>query len=278
MIGSREMSHAFKGVGRFSLDVPVAALAALAVAFLAYVVSPDQLSGLVGATGLPEILPAAEPPLGTKARVAVAIAGALSVFLLVFALLRSLDRKPSKPRSARVQEASVETPRIRRRDHHPDAPARRPISATLEFGEPESVAPASVSTPVWLAPADLADESEPAGQSDPFGFDDDSAFDHAEPIAAPEPAVQAVEASPSLEPVRPAAPLSEPLRSQPESIAELMARLERGLRRQNEREPDSAFIAAGHGAGAEPEPRPSLSDDRLQSAIESLQKLASRQG
>ena len=210
-----------RGFGRNALDLPVAGLAAVAVAFLAFAMPGDLLTGLVNASGLPAVLSAAEPPLGFKARTGVGLAGALAAFGLVFALLRVLDRTGlDRPRPAPVVEPEEEAdlPKLRRRDVHPDAPVRRPIFAARDLGEP-APPPEPVKAPpppLWLA----------------------------EPEAAPEPAAEA-------------------------SLDDLMARLERGLARRH---------SAPGRAPAPPQPQvfPEAGDDRLQSAIESLQRLAAR--
>jgi len=211
-----------RGFGRNALDLPVAALAGLAVAFVAFAMPGDLLTGLVNASGLPAILAAAEPPLGFKARTGVGLAGGLAAFGFVFALLRLIDRTGlERPQ----REAVVETdmPRLRRRDAHPDAPVRRPISAARDLGEPApppQPAPAAPAAPAWLAEAE----------------------------AIPAPAAAAA------------------------SLADLMARLEQGLARRRTRQP---FAPAASPAAAPPV-FPQAGDDRLQSAIESLQRLAAR--
>jgi hypothetical protein len=230
MIASRPIQHAVRGMGRNALDLPVAALAGLAIVFVTIAVPGDFLSTIVNGTGLPSLIPAAAPPLGLTARICVAIGGALGAFGLVFLLLRLLDRtgfeKVSEPRPAEPDE---DAPKLRRRDVHPDAPGRRPISAARDLGEPAPPEPPrSAPAPIWLA------EPEP------------------EPVAEAEPVV---EPAAVIEP----APAS--------SLGELMERLERGLAR---RETHSAAATA-------PQVFPEARDDRLQSAIDSLQRLAARQ-
>jgi hypothetical protein len=233
MIAVRPFQDMTRGFGRNALDLPVAALAGLAVAFVAFAMPGDLLTGLVNASGLPALLAAAEPPLGLKARAGVGLAGALAAFGLVFVLLRLIDRtgfeRPKPASAAAAGEADV--PKLRRRDFHPDAPVARPISAARDLGEPAPPpAPARAAAPVWLA----------------------------EPEAAPEPdaAPQPVAAAPD-----PAA-----------SLDDLMARLERGLARRQTRQP---FAPPSPPAPA-PQVFPEAGDDRLQSAIESLQRLAAR--
>ena len=320
MMVSRPFSGAARGVGRNALDLPVAAFAAVAVAFLAFAMPSDLLTNLVGSSGLPSILPAAEPPLGFKARIGVGAAGAVLVFALVFALLRLLDRSglDSKARD----EMPPEGPRARRRDYHPDAPAPRPISAARDFGEP---APPIAPKPPWLEPADVEPE--------PLAFQPESEEIDPEPTACeprpfefrqePEPIASPAEPEPfefRREP-EPAARQAEPVHAEPEpiafepgpapavdgsaSIAELMARLERGLARARtgqDMAPPAPIEPSPAPPPAEPAPPPAAeippvepapppdippppppqvfpeaNDDRLQSAIESLQRLTSRQ-
>jgi hypothetical protein len=230
MIATRPFHDLTRGFGRNALDVPVAALAAVAVAFVAFAMPGDLLTGLVSASGLPSLLAAAEPPLGLKARAGVGLGGALAAFGLVFALLRLLDRSGfDKPRSVPAAPDEPDLPRLRRRDVHPDAPVRRPISAARDLGEPapppEPVAAAA--TPVWLA------EAPPEPQP--------------EPELEPEPVPEA-------------------------SLDELMVRLARGLAR---RRTGDGFAAPPPQPPA-PQVFPEPGDDRLQSAIESLQRLAAR--
>lgn len=134
MIFIRTLTNFFGDRERSALDLPVAGLAALAVAFAAFTVPDAILGRAVEAAGLPSVLTAAQPPLGMTARLVIAIAGALTVFVAAFALLRWLDRFASRA-PLRV-DVTPEAPRVHRADAHPDAPPRRPISAARDLGEP----------------------------------------------------------------------------------------------------------------------------------------------
>ena len=233
MILSRPLHDAMRGVGRNALDLPVAGLAAMAALFVAFALPADLLSDLVGASGLPSLLAAAEPPLGLTARIAIGLVGALATFGLVIALLRLLDRSgldADKPVRAPTPAPDIdEALKLRRRDSHPDAPVRRPISATRDLGEP--------------APPVSPKQAPPA----------------------PEPvAVEAPAAEPAPEPA------PEPADT-PSSLPDLMERLERGLSRRAGRP------AAAAPKAPPPQVFPEAADDRLQSAIDSLQRLAARQ-
>src|SRR5947199_3349260 len=160
MIAARPFQHVARGLGRNAFDLPVAALAGLAAAFLAFAMPAELLGRLVVATGLPHLLAAAEPPLGFKARALLGVAGAGAAFGLAFLLLRLLDRS-GRPKKPVWPEASAESgPRLRRRDLHPDAPVCRPISASRDLGEPAPPAMVDEEEPIWLAPAD-PDSADP---------------------------------------------------------------------------------------------------------------------
>lgn len=212
------------------LDLAVASLAGLAVAFFAFAAPADLLDGLVASSGLPSLVPAAAPPLGTTARIAIGALGGLAAFGIAVAVLRWLDRfaRPSARPTLRV-EPDVDTPRLRRRDLHPDAPPVRPIQAVRDFGDP-----AAAELPAWIAPEVVSEES---------------VAEEIVVLETPAPAPQ---------------PSSEPA-----TLAELMARLEDGLARRH-------TPTQRRDAPLAPE-RHAPSDDRLQSAIESLQRLAARQ-
>jgi hypothetical protein len=237
MIAARPFQDLTRGFGRNALDLPVAVLAGVAVAFVAFAMPGDLLTGLVSASGLPSVLAAAEPPLGLKARAGVGLAGALAAFVLVFALLRLLDRSGfEKPRPEAAPPEEADLPRLRRRDVHPDAPVRRPISAARDLGEPapppEPVQAAV--TPVWLA------EAQPEPKPAP-----------------PEPSEAQAEPAPAVE----------------ASLDDLMARLAQGLARRRTRQ---VFPPQPQPPAPAPQVFPEAGDDRLQNAIESLQRLAAR--
>lgn len=237
MMAARPLRTLTRGLGRNALDLPVAALAGLAIAVIVFVLPPDLLGRLIGATGLPAVIGAAAPPLGFKARLACGLVGAGTIFAIVYALLRLFDRKrapQARPRSLAAQ-VEPDLPRLRRRDVHPDAPARRPISAARDLGEP--------------APPEANETSPPAPRTaridTPAGV---------ERKAAPPPSVTA----PSLAEA---------------SLDDLMRRLEQGLVRGRERR---AFARAPQSRSPMPQVFPDAGDDRLQSAIDGLQRLAGR--
>jgi hypothetical protein len=231
-----------------------------------------------------------------------------------------LGRKP-----ARRPSSTALAPRVRRRDLHPDAPTRRPVFATLEFGEPGSNDPYSEGVPAWLSPASVGDQdqvtegefpdcvsaeeapswtdpswtdpswTDPSWSEPAWGEPSSERTDLGEP--AFEESVQAVtdeildlEPEPATQPSEsgdfpmageaPSAGRRDRSAPSGETIAQLMERLEQGLaRRQPTVEslvrrpplvPDSA--SRFEPVKASPE------DERLQAAIDSLQRLASRHG
>jgi hypothetical protein len=295
MMAARPFKSLFRGAGRNALDLPVAGLAALAAAFAAFAVPQDILSRLVIATGLPSILSAAQPPLGLTARVALAVGGAAIVFGLIFLLLRLLDRSGMNASEEKEVEAP---PRLRRRDIHPDAPTRRPISAARDLGEPAPPEAPRDSVPLWLdqaAPV-VASVIEPAPASEPEP--ERVARFEPEPISEPEPVgevrqePQPVVASvpeplpappvpeaafvPEPQPEPEPAPWPAPPAEMPTSIAALMERLEHGLARRRMIEPAPVVPAAAPQVFPEAQEPADAADDRLQSAIASLQRLAAR--
>jgi hypothetical protein len=276
MIAARPIQDLTRGLGRNAFDLPVAALAGLAAAVIAFAAPADLLGHLISATGLPHLLAAAEPPLGLKARAGIGIAGAAAAFGLVFIMMRMLDgagRKKAQP-EPELDEDEMR-PRLRRRDLHPDAPVCRPISATRDFGEPAPPplepavvpAPAEEFLPAWFHEADaeaLELQSEPEAKPEP----EPELHAGVEPEPEPEPVIE-----PALERDAPVSP--QPAPAAEASIADLMRRLEQGMAR---RRTHQVFAPAQQQQQPAPAPQvfPEANDDRLQSAIESLQRFAAR--
>ena len=130
----------------------VALLAGAAVAITVMTMPVGLIEVFVSSSGLSEILPAAAPPLGTFARVIIALFAALMASGAVwvswrdtvngerkmgFALskLSALSRR-YRPAAADLAVGSENTPApvLRRADAHPDAPARQPIFASRDLG------------------------------------------------------------------------------------------------------------------------------------------------
>ena len=126
-----------KAGGKPLLDAAMAALAAVSVGFVTFAMPNDIFSGLVTSSGIPALVPAAQPPLGQTARLAAVALAAILTFAAVFGLLRALGRAPAKGKTrGKPVEVSGEPPRLRRADSHPDAPSRRPIFAGADLGAP----------------------------------------------------------------------------------------------------------------------------------------------
>jgi len=89
---------------------------------------PERIVTLTGADAL---IPAMAPPLGFKARALIALAATVVGGVGGLALARRIVAAQRRNR----QSATAAEPRLRNADRHPDAPARRPISALEELGE-----------------------------------------------------------------------------------------------------------------------------------------------
>lgn len=110
---------------------PVAVVAGLGAALVAGVVvalvPAALLASWVTASGIGELIPAAQPPLGTTARALLALAAAGLAGAIVWSLaVLLLPTRRAAPTGLKLKRA----------DAHPDAPARFPIRAAEELGEP----------------------------------------------------------------------------------------------------------------------------------------------
>ncbi len=129
---ARKKQKSAKGGAPISSHPAFPAIVALWFAALfgigSLVLPTSFFESVVTAIGLDAILPAAAPPLGFTARAAIAIA--ISVFGLAVGLF--LARKVVAAQ-ADGQERSRDL-KLKEEDRHPDAPAKRPISARKELG------------------------------------------------------------------------------------------------------------------------------------------------
>lgn len=106
--------------------------AAAVLAGLFFVVVPDwRLEGAVSASGLPRLLPFAEPPLGLTARLSIAVAASVLAGAVGWSALFLIWG----PGGWLYRGEASDMPAVRRADAHPDAPPRRPLSAA-ELGVP----------------------------------------------------------------------------------------------------------------------------------------------
>ena len=196
------------------------AVAALAVVLLFVALPATVLEDWVWRSGLPSLIGAAEPPLGTTARTVLALAGGALAGAVTWSALFLLFGPGGllAPRAA----SSDGVPVLRRADAHPDAPARRPLSAAdLEDDDDTMFA-----RPVTSAPP----PPPPVEQPIPADLD--------LPLAAFHPG--ALPPVP-LTPVRPVPPLRVPAKpaaeepAAPPTIESLIDRLERVTRRRPKR-------------------------------------------
>lgn len=121
----------------FATVVPVWLAATFALSTLA--VRGELLERIVLSTQLDLILPMATPPLGTTARLLLAVAFGLLGALLGWAAVRMLAPRKAFSQTAWQQarrEKAQDSAPLRRRsaDSHPDFPARQPIQAHAELG------------------------------------------------------------------------------------------------------------------------------------------------
>jgi len=169
------------------LNLPIAPLVAALIGgltALAFTLMPvAMLEDFVIDSGVAAVLPAAEPPLGETARAAlIMIGGGGTALIAWFALFLILGARAIViQRSGEADEEK--TPVLRRADAHPDAPARRPLSANRELGTPFLEVRAD--RPVHIT-ADMSDEVEDA-EPEPVAAERDLPADLDMPLAAFDP-------------------------------------------------------------------------------------------
>jgi len=142
------MEVAMRRASGHGLAPAMAALAATVTAIAVFLMPAGVLEQAVLASGMADVLAPLNPPLGLKARAGLSLMSAGSAFGMVLMLMRLIDAAP-KARASEPEEEEAAAPRLRRRDRHPDAPARAPFSvsrdlaapASAEEPEPEAVAP-----------------------------------------------------------------------------------------------------------------------------------------
>lgn len=201
---------------------PVGGGIAGAAAAALFLLLPDTvLEDWVWRSGLPSLVAAAEPPLGVTARAVLALGGATLAAAVAWSALFLLFG-PGGLFAPRVAPADG-VPVLRRADAHPDAPARKPLSAAdLDLPEPEPAPPpAPVIQPI---PVDL---DQPLAAFHP-GALPDVPREPVRPVAALRPrlALAAGERIATVE--LPRAPTESPAAP---SIESLLARLEQSARR-----------------------------------------------
>jgi hypothetical protein len=257
-----------------ALDAGLTLFAGAAAAFFTFAMPQDLFEGLVARTGLARFVAAARPPLGADARWAAIAAAGLVVAALVWSAMKALDRRPAEPflidepADAPRAEPAI---RLRKADAHPDAPARAPILASEELGEPLELVPEQAvewheePEPVVEAPRPLPpflvreapEVAESAAQSD---FAESAAESRSGSETDPEPAPESA------------------------SIGQLMQRFETGLARKQQaiaRQDLAPPVAAAPQPAPAPAPAPAdepLAENhvghRLRSAIAGLNKMS----
>lgn len=171
----------------------VAVLAGAGVAGACVVMPAASLEQLVLASGLPAVLSAAEPPLGTTARLTLgAGAGGLVALFTWFGLFLMLGTRGFTIGKAVATDEAV--PNLRRADAHPDAPPRAPLLATRDLG-----------TPFLEVTAQPKAEAKAEAKADPF-----ERIEAIEPLFAPEAPRPISVAEPVAE-AEPAMELDSPL-------------------------------------------------------------------
>lgn len=211
-----------------------AALAGAAVVAACVLVSTDTLQVMVWNSGIAALVPAAAPPLGITARVALALTSGIVAAAVTWSALYLLFGPGGylAPRARRRDGV----PALRRADAHPDNPARAPMSAA-DLGTPMmEITAGSLGS---AAARDAALEL-PKDLDQPL-----AAFDPAAVLATPREPVRPVpslvkpplgpgERLDTFEPL-PAAPPAEPQRHEPvppQTIESLLRRLEEGAGRR----------------------------------------------
>ena len=227
------------------------ALAGLATAALFLLVPQAVLEDWVWQSGLPALIAVAAPPLGDTARAVLALAGgglaAAVTWSALFLLFGAGGLFAPRP----ATDAGV--PVLRRADAHPDAPARRPMSAAdlgtpLTPPTPPVIETVTSSRAVAPIDDDMDDDGGEGALPDeraiPADLDLPLAAFHPDalpevprepvrpvlplrpPVAVVSAAPEPVEEPAAVEPDEPPAPAEVP------SIESLLDRLERSTRRR----------------------------------------------
>jgi hypothetical protein len=250
------------------LDFGTAALAAVSAGFVAFAMPEGTFTAIVEAIRLPDLISAAQPPLGETARLAAVAAGAVVTFLLVLLLMRALDRVPARPRD--TASPLPEAPRLRRADSHPDAPARRPLLARRELGEPDAttildtadfVRPPEAFEPV--EPVEPVEPIEPINTfqpAEPLGFSESAESpeiaEAPEPVEATEAAEEPDVAEDFAEHVEPAEPPKATIEAKPDPFADFLEPVEPEEDPWFSRPLPAARAEPAPAANAEPEEQP----------------------
>lgn len=190
------------------------------------------LEQLVALTGLPALVPATAPPLGTTARALVTLALAAAGFgaglVLALRLRPRGTAKPARSTPTTATATAIVTPaasgsepdrappgraasllaRVRNRDAHPDAPPRRPLILSEDLipeEETHANRPAAamiVDAPAIASPVVVADAADPFDLAGTLVLAEDEplARDETEPVSD-DPAAAAPTADPADRPL-----------------------------------------------------------------------------
>ena len=196
-----------------------AVAAGVMVALAAIAVPGVWLENVVSGSGLPALLPVAEPPLGLTARAVLALGGGVAAAAVMWAALYLLFG-PGGPFAAKPRARGA-APTVRRADAHPDAPPRWPLSAAELAAPPEPPA---------------LERSLPADLNVPLAH-----FDPTAVLPVPRESVRALKPlAPALAPgermetfkLTPPSPPAAPAPDEPPTIDALLRRLEQGAQRK----------------------------------------------
>jgi hypothetical protein len=290
------MSVAVRRAASGGIDKPAAAVAALVAGAAVFLMPGGILEPAVLASGLPDTFQQLTPPLGMKSRAGLALLAAGSAFGMVLMMMRVLAFFTKRRDGA--QAAPADAPRLRRRDRHPDAPVRTPLSASRDLGEPaDDFQPEPVrvirreAEPELPEPPRLRVKSPSTRRRAPLlevlGGNLPEERAEAVPVPQPEEPQPQPQPEPGPEPEPEPEPAPEPeavaeaAAPEPaeitgrESLPELLARFERALERKGVLAPASELPAEQDEdeAGAE-----EGMDLRLRSALENLRRFAPRRG
>lgn len=208
------------------------------------------LEMLVTSAGVSEVLPAAAPPLGATARTLIAGFAGLMAAGIALAINRpegtdqgeqkmgfAFSKLAALARVGRRQRPLADLPTLRRADAHPDAPPRRPIFASRDFGGADIFSgPVAPAGPVAIEDPGIEDEPivDGAGLVMPHAPEplDESELAALIEHAVPEPELRLARPEP-VTPVAAVPASAAPVTAlEHMSVAELARRFERGLARR----------------------------------------------
>jgi hypothetical protein len=160
---------AIRGARGVRVENLAAALAALVTGAAVFLMPTAILQEAVLASGMADTFAPLQPPLGWKARLGLSLLSAGSAFGMVLLLMRLVVRTPSQPVTRSVSEDEAGVPKLRRRDRHPDAPARPPLSVSRDLGVdvPGSAQPPEAASPVLRKKKQEAPERAPTIRREP---------------------------------------------------------------------------------------------------------------